>query len=140
MKLVYQILLGLLIFNAMLVLLGGYFPLSSSTGVDVIDTDADYARYNPSKGSLFEISATGVVVFGISMVLSGFAAWLIKSPVPIGAGMLSGAVAALYISPTAFITGLGDFELLDGIITLGGICIGILIFFIFIDAFLGRAN
>lgn len=139
MKLILQVLLGLFIFNTMLVLLVGYFPDSYSTGED-LTTDKNFTRLDPAKGNFVTVIEKGISIFAIFTAIGAGASYAFKSTIPLGAGMLSGLIAALWVSPAALISGLSDNALLDGLLFITVTCMGILIFWVIVNSFLGRST
>ena len=130
----------------MLVFLGGYFAIqgvepSEKSGAINITSDPDYTGYKIT-GEVLSIGLSEVSIIGISVGLGFLASWAIKSPVPIGAGLFSGILAALYIRSATVINNItpqGNW-VISGIIGIIGICIGILAAFTIIEYFAGQTG
>ena len=114
MRFIYKILLGLLIFNSMLVFLGGFFtiqgvePPEKGSAINVT-SDPDYSSYNIA-GEVFAIDDVLVGILGASVILGGLSAWALKSPIPIGAALFSGFLALLYVRSATGIRGFDGAE------------------------------
>ena len=149
MRFIYKILIGLLIFNSMLCLLGVFFTVDNqlpSSGVNAKNITGDATISGESYGdvfnlgNLFSFDKAGGILFGLSLSVGVFAAWIIKSPIPIGAGLFSGFILLLYTNTAGVLNTLtpsGNW-VITGLITLIGIIIAILAGFTIIDMFSGQ--
>lgn len=144
MRFIYKILLGLIIFNSMLVFLAGFFaingvnPVEENAAYNFTD-DPDYQSYIIT-GDIFDV--TTLSIFGVSITIGLISSALLHSPVPLGACFFSGFIAALYIKSAGVIGNLAPSGnwIISGIITLVGIAIGLIAAFTIIEFFAGQAG
>lgn len=141
MRFLYKILIGLIIFNSMLVLLAGFFtiqgvpPTESGSAVNVT-SDTDFTDYEIT-GGFFALDTLTVSVFGIAFGLGILFGWVLKSPIPIAAGLFSGFISAIYIRSASVINNIipsGNW-IISSIVGLVGIIIGILAAITIIEMF-----
>lgn len=145
MRFIYKIMIGLIIFNSLLVLfsainIGGrpLFPLST-LGEDAINITGNetYTGYKVT-GGIFSWDTLTITVMGISVALGLFTGWILKSPVPVGAALFSGFIVALFIAPASMIYNLDPTHnwVVSSIISLIAIIIGILASLTIVETFM----
>jgi hypothetical protein len=151
MRFIYKILIGLLIFNSMLIFLGGFFttstgdPSASTNAVNITgDATIDGKSYTDKfkLENLFTFDEITGSIFGISLVVGALASWAIKSPVPIAAGIFSAFISLIYANSANIINSITpqDNWILTGLITLIGILIAIIAGFTIIEMFAGQTG
>ena len=125
MRFLYKLLFGLIIFNAMLILIADFFPASVE---EEKATDSDYSEYETIDQGLFQnmwvrALSTGGAVFGLSLI-----AGVLARQVALFAGI--GAFIALFVGlwsgASAIITRITNYPVVDGLMNVITICIGIL--------------
>jgi len=137
MKFVYFIILGLVIFNACLILTSSIF----NTSMDASATDyGSYQLKNPGDvvGILFNsnsITAWGVI--GLTGVLLAIGT---KNYVFVAVAIFLGLVTALYIGASSVLFNISDNAYVHSIITLIGIVIGILVLYNVVEMFTGQGG
>lgn len=137
MRFIYQLILGLIIFNAMLLLFIPYFPNSGTVGNPMdINQDTNFTKYKVG-GEQAILTGGGVMgaIMGISIMGGLFGSWAIKSTVPLAASTVGGIVAALYVGPATVLYSLNitNNVLITGIISILGIVIGIMTGFMVLE-------
>lgn len=146
MRFIYKILIGLILFNSMLVFLAGTFaiqgtvPHESSYAINVSSNET-FSSYSIA-GEIFSLDGVILTIIGVTVTVGAFLSWAIKSPVPIGAAIFSSIISTLYYNGAKVIENLipqGNW-ILFGIITVVGIIIGILAAFTIIEMFAGQAG
>ena len=143
MRKIYVILLGLILFQSMIIMLSPFFPTTGITeGIDDVTNDSSYTKYDVSRGSgnLLSIIGSGFVVWGPSAIIGGLAllaAFISKNYVWLGVGLFVSIITGLYINITNIITKLDvtNNSVITGMITLLAIAIGILSVFAIVDMF-----
>lgn len=147
MRFIYKVLIGLIVFNSMLVFLAGFFsinnvnPPESSSAINVT-SDTTYTGYKIA-GEILSIDLTTVSIMGVSITIGAIASILMKSPVPVGASLFSGFLALLYVKSAIVIdtiVGAQNNWILTGIISLVAILIGILATFTIVEMFAGQVG
>jgi len=146
MKFLYKVILGLLLFNSILLLFSGFFPTDTSQYNAInITEDADYNEYKIT-GDIFKLDSYGIYL-GVGSVISFtligvIAAYAFRSPVPVGAGLFSSLVSSLWISTSSVLSSLNltSNPIISGMISLIGICIGVLCFIAIIEMFSGTGG
>jgi hypothetical protein len=149
MKFVYFAILGLLVFNGVLILTASIFDSGlEGTAVDVEGNYGDYSLSHTNTTSLsivntlFSSSALGAwgsvfgVIVGFSVVMS---IWLGKYIIA-AVGLFLGLVTALYMNLANVFFHIYNNVYITGIITLVGIAIGILVLYNVIEMFTGQAG
>lgn len=127
----------------MLVFLAGSFtinnlsPTGSSDAINV-SSSGEYEQYNlSSAGSIFSLNSTTMTIMGVAVAVGIILAWVMKSPIPLGAAIFAGFVGSLYTSAASVIYSIipsGNW-IIAGIIGLLGICIAVLVGFTIIEYF-----
>jgi len=158
MRFIYKILVGLIIFNSMLVMFGMFFKIGDTmplgetdaqniTGDAEIETGATYAERFTLTNILFNWDTGSVTILTIGIGLTTLFGWALKSPVPIGAGLFSTFIALLYYKSAAIITTFAEASgddtsiyIITGMITLIGIIIAILAAFTITEMFAGQTG
>lgn len=137
MRFIYKVVLGLMIFNSVLLLLAGYFPTSGSIGKPVdVTGDSDYTKYKiGGTQSLFTFGGTSAAIMGFSLGLGVISMWLVKSTIPLAACGVGGVVTALYVGPAAVLLQITQNAIVTGIISLIGVLLGIMVGFMIIEWF-----
>lgn len=144
MKFLYKIVLGLMLFNSILLLFSGFFPTDTDQ-YDAINItgDSDYQDYKITGGFFsfgLDSITLGAGAFAVFFSFGLLASWAMKSPVPIGAGLFSGLIAGLYVGPAVVIYNLTDNIIVTGIIGIISIAIGVLAFIAIIEMFSGTGG
>ena len=143
MRFIYIVILGLIIFNSMLVFMGGIFaiqgeePTIAADAVN-ISSDTSFNDYNLiSSNNIWSLNKSSIGIMGISVGLGAIFAWIFKSPIPIGAALLAGFIGTLYSQAAGVIYSIlpRDNWILAGIITVVGICLAILVGFTIVEWF-----
>jgi hypothetical protein len=133
----------------MLVFLAGFFainsvePVESSSAIN-ITSSSDYTDYKIT-GGIMSIDGTSVIaILGVSVSIGIFVSWIMKSPVPVGAALFSGFIAALYIGVWSAINNLVQASwsswIITGIVSMVAILIGLICGFTIIEMFAGQAG
>lgn len=144
MKFLYKIILGLLLFNSILLLFSGFFTTDTSQ-YDAINVseESNYTGYKIT-GGFFSFDGAGVTLgigaFTIPFLFGLLSGWLLKSPVPIGAGLFSGLIAGFYVGTATILYNLTTNVIINSMIGLIGIGIGILAFIAIIEMFSGTGG
>lgn len=139
MRFVYQILLGLILFNAMLFLTGPFFPSQTTYGAVNITGEAGYTQYGDFSSPSFFFNLlwgengmgglAGLTLLGIAALAAVF----LKSPILFGVGAFLGFITSIYVNTFDMLYYLSDNWIVQGIIALIGICIGILVLYTVIE-------
>lgn len=147
MRFITQLAIGLIVFNAMLIMVSSFFPVTTieDIPVDVINK-TEYAQY--SNSSSFNLDAWDIMfgsgtggIFGliIGLAIGGGLAWVTKSPVPIGACTFGGFIAGLFMGTWGTLETLGSFNAyVSTLISIIGLIVGILIAATIIEALMGQ--
>jgi len=128
MRFIYKMLLGLILFNAMLVIFAYFFPMSPATGHD-ISGDTTYSNYGNIGSGLFNnmytnAVATGGIVFGGSILVGIFTGSL---NLWIGIGAIVSVFVALWNMSWGTIQNLtSSYPVVNDLIVVMSIVIGIL--------------
>ena len=149
MRFIYKLLLGLIIFNGMLVLLASMFPVYQPGAVDVTG-DTDYAKFsslsNPNMlwnmiivgGAATLSTLVGVTVFGwFSRGIS------INALQVVGIASFIGAVTGLWFGVSQVFTAISSFadnQYFTGFYAIITICIGIIVAWSVIEMFIGQTG
>lgn len=153
MRFIYKILIGLLIFNSMLVFLSGFFtiqgvePPESSGAINIsgegeVEEGVTYTEKFSITGEVFKMGTLDILVLGVPAAIGLLVSIGLKSPVPLGAALFSGFLMLLYVKSATVINNVapqGNW-IISGIIGLIGICIGILAAFTIIEYFAGQTG
>ena len=133
MKFVYFIILGLVIFNSVLIITSGIF--NTSLGDDA----SDYSKYSLSTpSSIISIltSTASIGAWGTLTVAGIIFAIGLKNYIFVGIGLFLGLVTALYIGASDILFKISSNNVyISGIITLIGIVIGILVLYNVVEMF-----
>ena len=147
MRAVYKIVMGLMLFNAFLVVFAPFFSSESLEG-DAISS-SDMEAYDPYKGgwgtllvNMFTSGETwsGVIGGAVTAVITLGVALLTKNYVFIGVGLFLGLVIGLYIQVSSVLYKIivpfsDQYGIIQGILAVTGIAIGLLILFNVVDMF-----
>lgn len=142
MRFVYFIILGLIVFNSVLILTSPIF----NTDMDIDENDYDkYALKNPNNALDLLFSSTALNAWGSFTVIAAIgiiAAIIVKNYVIAGVAVFLGLVTGLYIGASDILFRISDNVYVSGIITLIGIVIGILVLYdlVGIITFQGRES
>jgi len=131
--------MGVLVYLAPTFEIQGVQPQAGADAKNV-SNDANFSAYKLS-GDPLSITGTSITIFGISIAIGLVVSWAIKSPVPIGAALFTGIVAALYVQSNTIIKGVipsNIYWIITGIIDIVFICIGIIVMFTVIEIFSGQ--
>lgn len=143
MRVVFKIMLGLLLFNAIFTL---YNPIFNSGygNQAVAHTDTEMENFDllsmENMLSYVFTNANALLSLGVLGFLGLVASIFTKNPVFIGAGIFIGVITSMYISFSNIISQLGTQATgnniyVTGIITIIGIAIGVLAMFNIVDMF-----
>lgn len=151
MRFLYKIVLGIILFQAFIVLLTPFFAGSYiGDNADNITGDTDYTQYEVNDaGDLLGIlwsfggiwgGVVGSGIAGIALVT----ALVTKNYILIGVGLFLGFLSGFFVMTTSFLTGLnqsmGNSAEVNTVISIVSICLGLLCLFAVIDMFApGRA-
>ena len=144
MKFIYKVLIGLLIFNTVLVLFSGFFYTTLEINPENVANDSTYADYKLG-GDIFLISGIGFKVIGITAgaaIIGLLISIPLKSPVIFGAFLFSGLLAALYITPATLLYQLNPTGnwIIAAFISLSGVIIGVIAGMYIIEMFSGQGG
>ena len=141
MKFIYFIILGLVIFNSVLILTSGIF--NTSLGDDAEDYNK-YSLNSPSDviGVLFSSSALSAWgAFTVIAVVGVIGGIVLKNYIIAAVAIFLGLVTALYIGASDILFKISDNNVyISGIITLIGIVIGILVLYNVVEMFTGQGG
>jgi len=152
MRFIYFILIGLVVFNASIVLLADTFNYASTTSLDenaVNATDSMIATYG-EPGNLWsgilnnlfslEVIFTLLFIFGSSNLLGRWTGGQYSTTLIAGIGIFIGVISALWIATFKTINNLvGNYgSLMNGIVTIVTIAIGIIIVFSIVEMLVGQ--
>jgi len=125
MKVVYVILFGMVIFNAVLIATNeiGIFQYShdASTSEETLKSYENYATDTGLFAGVFTI---------IGAIFGGIGAWVTKSPVPLGAGAFVGFCVGMWSNTYRT---LGSLSVPNALLGIGTVAIGIVLVFATID-------
>lgn len=151
MRFIYKILLGLVIFNAMLVLLVSLFP--TATPVEALDVETDptisgYENVEDMESLVLGMFAntTTLMIIGAVVAASGVIGFVFGGgknvPIAIGVGIFIAIISSLWYSTSAVIMNIDptDSPIITGIITIITICIGIILVFTVAEFFAGQSG
>lgn len=147
MRFIYVILLGLVIFQGMLVITGPFFPSIATSGTDPIDVEdletevesghnVDSAKYS-DVGNIGTVilgsfaNPVTIAIIGVFVALSGgiglFLGGAKNIPIAVGIGVIIGLIASLWNSTIGIINPLiASSVYAQGLFTLITVCIGII--------------
>ena len=98
MRFIFKLALGMIIFNAMLIMLGSYFPTHSTYSTKDVTSDATVSTW----GNLDEGTITGFIISGaeifIAIILAGGILKLAGFTLPIGMFIGAGIVITLFLT------------------------------------------
>lgn len=146
MRFIFKILLGLVIFNAMLVFFAPYFP-SQTTGanesaVDIGGTLGGYKQLD--QDFLISLFVDSVFIFGSVLVIGGLASFFVKNfPTGLfmGAGVIIAIVSSLWKNLTSPMISLaGSYPAVEPLYNLLVICIGVIATFSIAEIFTGKGD
>ena len=144
MRFVYKILIGLILFNGMLMIFSSYFPASTATteygNVADVTGEETFTQYRgfTGYGVLMDALATGAAVFTLTIVL-GLASR--NLPLFIGVGAFMAILSGLWVATTSIFT-----KMFESTPTVGSlyilitIVIGVVATFSVIEIFTGQAG
>lgn len=136
MRFIYKILIGLILFNGILIAFSDFFPESTESehAIDVADTESisDYGNLNQGLfGSMWtDALAVGGSVFGLA-ILMGVLAKQVALFAGIGAFMA--VLTGLWSATNGVVTKLVDYPIVNSVVTLIIIVIGIISVFSVIE-------
>jgi len=156
MRFVYKWLLGLIIFNSVLVMFAGFFTIGDISPIgadDALNMTSDAVFQDPDTGEWFTYAETfelsdlfsadegTVTILGIGLGLTVLFGWALKSPIPIGAGLFGTFIAILAYNTSAVFNSIApDNWIVNGLIALIGIVIGILGALAIVEMFAGQTG
>lgn len=144
MRFIYKILIGLILFNAMLLINAIYFPASSQTVEEgnVVDVtgSTSFTQYRgfTGYGVLVDAISTGAAVFSLTIVLG-----LVSRNLPlfIGVGSFMAILSGLWIGTTGIFTKMFvDYNTVGQLYVVVTIIIGVVGTFSVIEIFTGQAG
>jgi len=149
MKFIYFVILGLMLFNGVLILTAGIF----NTGLEDTATNVsgDYGKYNLGNNSydimqnIFSSNALGAWgsatgAFAVIVVVGVIGAILTKNYVVVAVALFLGIVTALYLGVSSVLLKIYSNVYTNALITLIGIAIGILVIYNVVEMFSGTAG
>jgi len=154
MRFIYQVLLGLIVFNGMLIISGIFISGGQESGAVDVTSDEDYTRFGDMNNSnflmdlLFGNTGQGGLISAITILTgSGLISWVTKSPIPFGIGAFLGIVTLLYVNAVSVVIGMGSGfgssiygNALTMLITIIGVAIGLLSAFTISEAFMQQSG
>ena len=151
MRFVYKITIGIILFQAFLILLTPFFSGSyAADNADNITGDSSYTQYEVNDASdLLGIlwssggiwgGAVGTFVAGLGLIT----ALVTKNYILIGVGLFLGFLSGFFVMTTSFLTSLnqsmGNSAEVNTVISIVSICLGLICLFSVVDMFApGRA-
>lgn len=141
MRFIFKVLLGFILFNAMLVLFSGIFN-QTNMGTDVSTIYDSYGNIN--QGTIVSMIATGGSIFG-AIVVGGIAASLFINNFPTGLFIGAGALISLFFGLWAGLTNplsslASEYTYVDQIYNIFIIVFGIIVALSIIEIFTGRGD
>lgn len=146
MRFVVRILLGLIVFNAILIMTTPFFPIAyeGETPYEAVNvtSDEEYSQYGDFNidfwGILFGGGGLGFAAMGVSLI--GGTAWTLysKDLKPLGIATFAGLITTLFITASSVLYNLSQNVYVLGLISLIGIIIGILIAFTMAESMMGQ--
>ena len=136
MKFIYYVLLGLVAFNAMLVLFAGFFPNVQVNPVDVT-VNATFSPYSglTSWNGIYSVVAAGAGVFGVSLIIGALtknlALWT-------GIGAFMSFIVGLWTATTEVMSNITNYPLVHDLYIVVCILIGIVATASVIEMFTGQ--
>ena len=151
MRFIIKVLLGLIIFNAMLIIFGPYFP-AQTTGVNETAVDVSgTSRYNTlgnlgSSGTIISMILTGAGIFGATVLLGGLTSRLtgiknFPTGMFMGAGIIISIVASLWVGLSApLISITSSYPAIGAFYNVLVVCIGVVAVFSVAEIFTGKGD
>jgi len=139
-----MIILALIIFNAMLITTSMFFPATTyEQGAEDVVNVSTYEPYrNLDAGSIlgavFSTEATAAI--GVIFAFSVVATLLSRNLAPVGIGVGVALFTGLYIGLIKVVTGISSNPFILTVITIVGICIGVIIAFDIAESLKGRQD
>jgi len=149
MRFVTQVLLGLIVFNAMLVMTSPFFSTAYVSeepydAINVTGNETTYAQYEDFNldfwGILFGSGGQASLVMGGSLIIGIAVAWGTKSMIPIGIAAFIGIITSLYLTARTVLYGLPYNSYVQGTISLVLILISITLLFIMSEAMMSQTG
>jgi len=148
MRFVTQVLIGLIVFNAMLILTAPFFPTTyveeTPYGAVNITSDTNYSQYGEFSidfwGILFGSGGLGFATMGTSLVLGVLWTAYSKDLKPLGIATFAGLVTTLFITAASVLYSISQNVYIQGLIAIIGVIIGILIAFTMAEAMMGQTG
>lgn len=147
MRTVYTLIIGLVMFNAFLVLFGPFFSISDASVNNAVPIE-DMSSYKPTDapGLLLQIFSfgntwSGVASAGIITIILFSVALLTKNYIYIGVAIFLGLVIGLYTQTSSVLFSIASgplndqYGIVQGIFTITAVALGILIAFAVVDMF-----
>jgi len=148
MRFIYKIVLGVLLFNAFLIMFAGIFNSPSDYGAVDVTNETSITKYSAESGgfgdflSSFFLSAETYVIIGIFFGAGAIAKWFAggqtNTVLLVGIGAFLGIIFALMRSTIQVITNLTDNFYVNATINLGLIVVGLVILFTVIEMLIGQ--
>lgn len=146
MKFVIRIMIGMVIFNAVLLLFAGYFPSSTyqDSATDVVSEYSDY-----DSGVSFDSLVVGIftnaqswAVFIVLLAVGGLGGVLTgrNMPLYLGIAVVIGLCSMLYLGTIQIFVAVTRFPIVSGIFSLFTLVLGILILFSVVSMLTGRQD
>lgn len=133
MKFIEQIIIGLVIFNGMLILTSPFFPATTTdTPFDAVNvtSESDYSRYEGLSldfwGLLFSTGGLGFAAFGGAVGIGALFVFFSRDIKVLGIAAIAGLVTGTFIGTAGILSSVSTNVYIQGLIALIGIAIGIL--------------
>ena len=142
MRFIYKAILGLLIFNTVLLMLASYFPTSGQVGNPIdVTGDHNYTKFKLGGSQpIFTFGLASATIMGFSVALGIIGSWAIKSTIPLAGAVIGGLVTSLYIGPASVLYSFTQNTLIIAIISLIGLILGIMVGFTVIEWFANQSG
>jgi len=145
LRFIIKLTLGLVLFNAFLVLTSGFFPKTATEQNNAIDItmNKDIPHYNDPASAISPAITNALVIFGIIMAAGLFTGVLSGRNVPLylGVSIIISLLASLYFASIQVFTKISFNNIyISGLITITTIMIGILFILGFGEMLTGRSD
>jgi len=149
MRFLHQILIGLIVFNAMLIMTTPFFPITyegeTPYGAKNITADTNITQYQEFNIDIWDLlfgehGAGGVLGLIVGGAVGAGIAWATKSPIPIGACAFGGFVSGMFLGTWSVLNKITQNGYINGLIGIIGIILGILIAITIIESLMGQAG
>ena len=143
MRFIFQLLLGMIFFNAMLIFFGSYFPSHSiATGVDVVN-NTNFSNYQSLniEGLLYGFFRTFVFTFFVSIFVGYVSGGTLPLAQLLGASLVISVFVGLWNGLTSPLVGIANsFPTIMPLYTVFTIVLGIVAMISVVEIFTGKGD